>query len=587
MKGKRVALLRLVLAGVVTMTLLPYAWARTLVMTMLNGRPELLFFAETVVGIAVVMALSWNLAPILASTRWHRIVLPALGVLWVAVNGTLVALFNSDILWWPWVVAFFVPATLWIPWLTWMYYRPWPMEARWIVFTVLVALIPVSHLLEVKGLTGEPRIEFALRFARKQPALFSQGEKAVVPAQGITLATENVTAYAQFLGPSRLGVVPNLYLDRDWQTHPPRELWRHPVGTGWGSFALVGDYAFTQEQRDEYECVVCYRITDGSTVWVHTDKASYTNSMGGPGPRATPTVAGGRIYSVGATGILNCLEGGTGKALWSVNILDDNQADNIEHGVCGSPLLLGDKVIVNPTGKNGVSLAAYDRDTGRRAWQGGQDQASYGSTVVAELGGMRQILLFNSFGVAGHDPENGNVLWRFPLSNDQRTNCSQPIPHAGGPDQVFAGTGYGGGCVLFRVGQVANGQWQAEPLWVKPFMRTKFTTAVLHNDHIYGLDDGVMECIDLNKSGIKPLWKGKRYNHGQVLLAGDLMIIQAENGDVVLFQPAPDAPHELGRVKALHGKTWNNPALAGRHLLVRNDVEAVCYELAATDSSAN
>src|SRR5947199_307435 len=115
-------------------------------------------------------------------------------------------------------------------------------------------------------------------------------------------------------------------------------------------------------------------------------------------------IAGGRVYAVGATGLLNCLDGANGRPLWSVNILQDNQAASLAfHGVCGSPLVVDDLVIVSPTGKNGPSLAAYHKDTGQRIWQGGNDQASYSSPMLADLAGQRQILLFNMVGVAGHD----------------------------------------------------------------------------------------------------------------------------------------------------------------------------------------
>src|SRR5262249_394469 len=185
------------------------------------------------------------------------------------------------------------------------------------------------------------------------------------------------------LGPLHQGIVSNVRLARDWSVKPPRELWRQPVGTGWSSFSIAGNYAITQEQRDSAECVVCYRLSNGAVVWIHADPALFDCSMGGPGPRATPTISDGKVVAVGATGILNCLDGATGKPLWSVNILTDNGAENIEHGVCGSPLVAGDQVIVSPTGTNGISLAAYHRDTGKRLWQGGQDRASYASPMLA------------------------------------------------------------------------------------------------------------------------------------------------------------------------------------------------------------
>jgi len=162
-------------------------------------------------------------------------------------------------------------------------------------------------------------------------------------------------------------------------------------------------------------------------------------------------------------------------------------------------------------------------------------------------------------------------------TNYQGINCSQPIPNAGAPGRVFVATGYGKGCALFQVKRSSSGTWSVDRLWTRPLMKTKFTTAVLHEGFVYGLDDGVLECLDV-KSGSKR-WKDGRYEHGQILLAGKLLLVQAENGEVVLVEPAPDKLRERGRFRPLAGKTWNNPALAGRYLLIRNARKAACYQL--------
>jgi outer membrane protein assembly factor BamB len=339
----------------------------------------------------------------------------------------------------------------------------------------------------------------------------------------------------------------------------------------------VGDYAFTQEQRGDRECVACYRVADGAEAWVHADPARFDSGLGGPGPRATPTVAEGRVYAVGATGLLNCLDGATGRAVWSVDILKDREAENLTHGVSGSPLVTEGLVVVSPTGADGISLAAYDRASGKGVWQGGHDRASYASPLEAEWGGVRQVLLYNSAGVSGHDRGTGRVLWSFPWANREAVHCSQPIPDAGQPGRVLVSSGYGKGAALFEVGRTAEGDWSTRPLWESREMKTKFTTPVLHGGHLYGLDDGILACVDLRTGG--RLWKQGRYGHGQVLLAGDLLLVQAEDGRVVLVEPSPEGLRERGRVRALAGKTWNSPALAGRFLLVRNDREAACYEV--------
>jgi outer membrane protein assembly factor BamB len=321
--------------------------------------------------------------------------------------------------------------------------------------------------------------------------------------------------------------------------------------------------------------VVCYRATSGDEVWAHADKVDFTSSLGGPGPRATPTVSDGRVFAVGATGILNCLDALTGRRIWSVDMLRDNAAQNISHGVCGSPLVLDDRVLVSPTGDGGPSLVAYDVSTGRRVWAAGTDRASYSSPMVAELCGVRQILLFNAAGLTGHDAADGRPLWHFAWTNGVATNCSQPVVHAGGPNRILVSTGYGTGCALVRVDRSADDTWSVEPLWSNNRLKTKFCTAVVLGDHAYGLDDGVLACRDLT-TGAKG-WKAGRYGHGQILLVGELLLVLSETGDIVLVRPDPSRLIELGRIHALDGKTWNNPALAGPYLIVRNAHEAACY----------
>jgi outer membrane protein assembly factor BamB len=573
-RSRILPVVRLILAWAVTLVFLPYAWGRTLVIWMMVGRPEPRFFAELLVGLLAVVALTYGLWRALAGFRFRRWVGPAVGLSWVLVNGALIWLRTGPLLPWPYVLPVFVPATLWVVWTAWMFYRPLRWRTRLGVLAPLLAALVVALLvLKAQGLTGGSDINFVWRWQGRS------GGGAVEAAPGQTADLMRTTGhdYAQFLGPRRLGLLPDARLGRDWKQTPPRLVWRIPVGAGWGAFAVVGDYAVTQEQRGDDECVVCYRLADGSPVWVHADQARFDSSLGGPGPRATPTVAGGRVYTVGATGILNCLDGATGRPVWTVNILEDNGGKEISHGVCGSPLLVGDRVIVSPTGNAGASLAAYRRDTGERVWRAGQDEASYGSPLLAEVAGVRQVLLHNAEAVAGHDPATGRLLWSFPWTNSQHVDCSQPIPGAGASDQVFVSTGYGKGCALVRVERSAEAPWPVHAVWESNQLKTKFTSAVLQRGYVYGLDDGILECVDL-KTG-KRRWKDGRYEHGQVLLAGDLLLVQAEDGRVVLVEPNPEGLRELGRLRALDGKTWNNPALAGPFLLVRNDREAACYEL--------
>jgi outer membrane protein assembly factor BamB len=553
------------------LAVLPYAWGRTLIITAIQHRPEWPFVALLAIGLAAVIALSWRLGGAFPRPAAHWAVGLAVAVPWVVVMGGLMAAHLETEIPRAVFLPLFVLATLWVPWAGWMFFRPVSGWVRWPVLGLLLGAVGVDRLLFSVDLAGEGIV----RVTWRQPQ--SSATKDSSFRGKVDLTRVGKDDFPQFLGPDRSGVLPRAHLAGDWDKHPPRLLWRQSVGAGWGGFAVVGGFALTQEQLEAGESVVCYRVADGRVAWVHWDPVSFDSGLGGPGPRATPAVAGGRVYTVGATGLLNCLDGASGEKIWAVNILRDNDAENIYHGVSGSPLVVDELVIVSPTGRNGLCLAAYDRTSGRRVWRAGSSPASYGSPMLARLHGVRQVLLFTTEGITAHELRTGKLLWTAPWTNSEQVNCSQPIPNAGGADHVFVSTGYGKGCALFQIDHPSGGAWSVEKRWQKPFMKTKFTTAVVRQGFIYGLDDGVLECLDL-KTG-RRRWKGERYKHGQLLLAGDLLVVQAEDGYVALVKAAPDRPHELGRIAALSDKTWNNPALAGRYLLVRNDRKAVCYRL--------
>lgn len=430
------------------------------------------------------------------------------------------------------------------------------------------------------------------RAERMQQFLATHDSRSPAAAAGlpesrrVNLATSSGPAYPGFLGADRHGVVRGLALARDWSVRPPRELWRHAVGFGWSACAVQGEYFVTQEQRGPEEAVVCYELRTGRECWVHADRTVFKEDHG-DGPRATPTIHRGRVYALGATGLLNCLEGATGRKIWQRALLGRTGAQNLAWGMAGSPLIAGETVIVSP-GLAGRSLVAYRLEDGREVWAAGDDPAAYGSPQLAVLAGVRQVLILNGAGLTGHDAATGKVLWSFPwvTQGDQRVNTTQPIVLAdygyraggypAGTDQVFISSGYGMGCGLLQIA-CSEGGFTVREIWRNRNLKSKFSNMVVHGRHLYGFDDGILACLDLADGS--RCWKGGRYGHGQLVLVDDLLLIQAESGEVVLVEPSPEKLVELGRLPALSSKTWNHLAVAGNILLVRNDLEAACYEL--------
>ena len=359
----------------------------------------------------------------------------------------------------------------------------------------------------------------------------------------------------------------------DWQNNVPKELWRHPVGDAWSSFTVVGERLFTQEQRGSLECVVCYNADTGVELWRHEDPARYETAQGGIGPRATPTVTENTIFALGATGILNALNPLTGAKIWQRNICGDAESSMIEWGMSGSPMIYENTVIVDAGGYKDKAVIAYDRATGEIAWASGNHQAGYATPRLETIAGTLQLLIFHGDGLQGLDPATGQQLWEYPWTNQYKINVAQPMLF---DDHLFLSSGYDSGCVLIDPTTLQDGR-PAEVWPPNKNMKLKFNEAVQRENYVYGLDDGILACIDV-KTG-KRTWKGGRYRHGQVLLWGDKLIVQAESGDVVVVEASPKEFKEVTRLAALSDRTWNLPIVNRGRLYARNASEAVCYEL--------
>jgi outer membrane protein assembly factor BamB len=331
--------------------------------------------------------------------------------------------------------------------------------------------------------------------------------------------------------------------------------------------------AVTQEQRGEREMVVAYSLADGKPRWSHGDEAHYQSTIAGEGPRATPAISRGRVFTLGSTGILNCLDLETGKSIWRRDIAADNESPQPEWGRSSSPLVVDELVIVSAGGSAGHALVAYNRDTGEPVWHGGDGIVSYSSPIVATLAGVRQIVAFNHASVTGHDPATGRVLWDHDWPRPQ-PSVAAPIVLS--DDRVLLSAGYGIGSRVLQISREGEAL-SATLVWESPRLKAKFTNPVVYEGFVYGLDDGVLVCLD-PKTGERR-WRSGRYGHGQTLLVGNRLLVTTEDGDIVLIEATPDAHRELGRFTAFSQKLWNPPALAGRYLLVRTDSEAACFEV--------
>ncbi len=451
---------------------------------------------------------------------------------------------------------------------------------------LVVSIATFCALFRVHHVSGELVPTFRLRHAAAPDELLRQ--PTARSTETVSLETTSPDDFPEFLGPRRGGRVDHVGLVPDWTASPPKQLWRQPIGAGWGGFSVVNGYAVTMEQRGEQELVTCYRVEDGELIWSHANEGRHATLMGGVGPRCTPTIDQGRVYAQGAFGTVLCLDGSNGMEIWRDELLQrygisrDDDVKAIAWGRSGSPLIVDDLVIVPAGGpKDGpyVSLIAFDKQTGDVVWESGDDQVGYSSPVLATLGGKRQVLIVNEATASGHDPKSGRQLWEvdWPGQSNANASASQvaPIP----PNRFLLSKGYGSGAALFELSATAAGTFEVKDVWrVSAVLKTKFCNVVVHRDHVYGLSDGILQCVELATG--KRVWKGARYGHGQILGVRDDLLVQQESGDVALVEATPDGFHERAQFEALQGKTWNNLALYGSRLLVRNGEEAACYELA-------
>ena len=508
-----------------------------------------------------------------------------LGMLAFAVTGTIAAVLADKTVG-GFLIVFGLPfvVTVWVGWL--LLSSRLELPARRIGLVALVALTWGYFDLERwDGLWGGQQSQTSWRWSPTAEQLFLVGRsqhvseiaaaKATAPAaiQVAAIATDD---WPEFRGPRRDDQVHGLRMATDWQAAPPKKLWRQRIGPGWSSMTVIGNLLITQEQRGEHEAVVGYDATTGHELWVHQDPVRFFENLSGAGPRSTPTFSGGRIYSLGGTGLLSCLEPTTGKAIWTRDIAADSSAKVPQWGYSNSPLVVDGLVVVYSDKGAEKGLLAYHADNGQPAWTASTGTMSYSSPQLVEIAGQRQLLMLTNHGLAALEPATGRTVWEYSLAN---AGMFMPIaqPQVVGERQILIASP--AGMSLVELSQQGD-KWTATKRWESKGLKPTLNDFVVCDGAVYGFDDGICCCIDL-KTG-KRRWKAGRYGHGQLMLLADqkLLLVLSETGEAILVAANPDKLDELSRFQAIEGKTWNHPAIAHGRLYVRNAEEMACYDLA-------
>ena len=440
------------------------------------------------------------------------------------------------------------------------------------VATILLAC-GVWTLARSDGITGDGAAELAWRWAETaEERLMASAADEPTALPWTPAATETAAEWPGFRGPDRDGVVAGVRIETDWDSSPPVELWRRPIGPAISSFAVHGDLLYTQEQRGDDEVVASYRVSSGAPVWRHRDTARFWDSHAGPGPHSTPTISGGRVYTFGATGIVNALDARDGGVAWSRNAASDTDTEVPYWGFSSSPAVVGDVVIVAVAGV----LVAYDVATGDLRWVGPAGGLGHSSPHPLTIDGVAQLLLLSQAGATSVAADDGQVLWEHPWPGFP---IVQPALTADG-DILISVTGDIGGLGIRRLA-VARGHrgWTVEERWTSTRLKPNFSDYVVHDGHAFGFDGSILACIDLEDGARR--WKGGRYGHGQLILLPDqdVLLVLSEQGELALVGATPGQFTELARFPALNGKSWNHPVLVGDVLLVRNREEMAAFRL--------
>ena len=385
--------------------------------------------------------------------------------------------------------------------------------------------------------------------------------------------------WPQFLGPKRDSTTDETVAA--W-TGAPKVLWKHKVGPAHASPVVANGiaYAFYQPGSKPADALAAYDAATGKPLWEKSYDREPFSPPFGAGPRGTPTVDGGRVFTLGGTGILACWDAKTGDVIWKVDTLKEFTAENLTFGVSASPLVFDDRVYVNVGGK-GAGLVAFNRETGKPAWKATDDGASYSSPIAVGTGEKAQVVFLTKQNLLGVSPATGDVFWKVPFRDLLSESATAPLATG----DLLVGSSVTLGSVALRMTE-KDGKPAVEPLWRKKELNCYFSTPVAVGEHLYMLN-GVLSitpsitlrCVEARTG--KVLWSKENVGkyHAALVRTGDNKLLMLEdNGGLILFQPDPKGYRELARAKVC-GPTWAHPAVSGGRVFLRDEKELIALEV--------
>jgi len=379
--------------------------------------------------------------------------------------------------------------------------------------------------------------------------------------------------WPQWRGPNQNGISEETGLAESWPEEGPEVLWRVPISGGYSSIAVADGVAYTMIGSEEGEFVVAIDAEKGSELWKTRIGDLFVDEEYGSGPRATPTVDGDRVYALGGTGALACLDAKSGELQWGFNVVEKSEAENAEYGASASPVVVGNKLIVVAGKSKGKSLVCLDKKSGETIWTALDDKAGYATPLVTSVGDVTLLAVFTAEGLVGIGLEDGKEFWRHPWETTMDQHTATPIGHDG---KVFISTRNSTGSALFEL-SLDGGSPKAELVWESRNMKNYLSTCVLLDGHLYGFNATRLTCMDFETGDSK--WRESGFNKGSLIAADGRLIILGERGNLALAEATPEEYREISKFQLFDTLTWIVPTLANGRLYVRNEAELVCLDL--------
>jgi outer membrane protein assembly factor BamB len=419
--------------------------------------------------------------------------------------------------------------------------------------------------------------------------------KPILPLLTTTLTLLGSQAFsvewASFRGPHHDGTVEAPASVRDWKSARLKTLWKTETPSGFSSFAVAADNAYTivtaENDGNPSETLLCLDARTGKQKWSKPlaivakydggGDSGTSDNKGGDGPRSTPVISEGHVYAIDANLGAHCLKADTGDIVWQHDVLKDNAGVNIKWQNAASPLIDGNVFLMAGGGK-GEALLGLDKKTGKVVWKTGDDLMTHATPILADIHGIQQAIFFTQTGLVAVEPQKGTVLWRAAFPYKVSTAASPVVFE----DIVYCSAGYGVGAGAFKISK-SGSSLSATQIWRRENeCFNHWSTPVVKDGYLYGMfsfkeyGKGPLACVDIRTG--KDMWKEEGFGPGQVILAGDKVIALSDKGELVVAETNPQKYIELKRDDVLKGKVWSYPVLAYNHLFARSTEEGVCIQ---------